>query len=33
MQPALKAHVADHVWTLEELVELIDWAEMERNRG
>ncbi len=24
MPPALKAHVADHLWTLEELVDLID---------
>jgi IS1 family transposase len=33
MPPALKAHVTDHVWTFEELVELIDRAETERNRG
>ncbi len=32
MPPALKAHVTDHVWTYEELVDLIDHAEAERNR-
>jgi IS1 family transposase len=32
MPPALKAHVTDHVWTLEELVELIDRHEMEGNQ-
>jgi IS1 family transposase len=30
MPPALKAHAADHVWTFEELVEMIDRAESER---
>jgi hypothetical protein len=24
MPPALKTHVTDHIWTYEELVELID---------
>ena len=32
MPPALKAHVTDHVWTWEELVDMIDRAEAERNR-
>jgi IS1 family transposase len=31
MPPALKAHVADHVWTFEELVEMIDRGEAERK--
>ena len=31
MPPALKAHVTDHVWTFEELVNLIDRAESERT--
>lgn len=30
MPPALKANVTDHVWSFEELVELIDRAEAER---
>lgn len=33
MPPALKAKVADHWWTYEELVDLIDRAENERKRG
>lgn len=32
MPPALKAHVTDHVWSLEELVELIDRHEAEENQ-
>jgi IS1 family transposase len=32
MPPALKAHVTDHVWTLEELIELTDRHEREGNR-
>jgi IS1 family transposase len=31
MPPALKAHVSDHLWTLEELADLID--RHSRNRG
>ena len=30
MPPAVKAHVTDHVWTFEELVDLIDRAEAQR---
>ena len=33
MPPALKAHVTDHLWTFEELVDLIDRAEAERTGG
>jgi IS1 family transposase len=33
MPPALKAKVTDHWWTYEELVELIDRAEIERERN
>ena len=33
MPPALKAHVTDHVWTLEELVDLIDRHEAEQNQA
>lgn len=33
MPPALKAKVTDHVWSFEELVELIDRAEIERKRN
>jgi hypothetical protein len=31
LTPALKAGVTDHVWTMEELVELIDRAENNSN--
>jgi hypothetical protein len=31
MPPALKAHVTDHVWTIEELVGLIDRYEAEQQ--
>ena len=31
MPPALKAHVTDHLWTFEKLVDLIDRAEIERT--
>ena len=33
MPPALKAKVTDHIWSFEELVELIDRAEFERKRN
>jgi IS1 family transposase len=33
MPPALKAHVTDHAWTFEELVDLIDRTEAERAGG
>ena len=32
MPPALKAGVTDHVWSYEELVELIDRAEAEKKK-
>lgn len=32
MPPALRARVADHVWSFEELIDLIDRAEAERRR-
>ncbi len=33
MPPALKAGVTDHLWTLEELVDLIDRHQADPNRG
>lgn len=33
MPPALKAKVTDHIWSFEELVELVDRAESERKRN
>ena len=33
MSPALKAGVADHMWSYEELVDLIDRNEAEKKEG
>ncbi len=33
MPPALRAHVTDHIWTFEELVDLIDRAQAQRAAG